>query len=141
VTSIEVTEYGLYTLNITGTQREATGVSRNTVGDIRHAATTRTVPAQIGVRFGFRYRVNGNPQGQKVELKRITIFPAPGLKTPNSAQPLQKTEYTIVREIGALSYTGYGLEDPWELVPGKWTIQIWQGSRKLAEQVFTVVKQ
>ena len=141
VTSIDVTEYGLYTLNVTSKQQQATGVSHNTVSDVRHAATTRTVPAQIGVRFGFRYRVNGNPQGQRVELKKVTIFPAPGLKSPKSAQPLQKSEYTIVRQTGAVSYTGYGLEDAWEVVPGKWTIQIWQDNRKLTEQVFNVVKQ
>jgi hypothetical protein len=38
-------------------------------------------------------------------------------------------------------FTGYTLAEPWELMPGKWVISIWQGNRKLGEQQFTVVKE
>lgn len=141
VTSIEITEYGIYTADVTGSQQSTSGISRNTVGNIRHAITTTAVPAQIGVHFGFRYRVNGNPPGGKVEIKKVTIFPPAGLKSPKSPQPVQKTEYTLARSIASTSYTDYSFDDDWELVPGTWTIQLWHGDRKLAEKVFTVVKQ
>ena len=35
--------------------------------------------------------------------------------------------------------TGYGLDQPWEMIPGKWRFEIWSGDRLLAEQSFTVV--
>lgn len=44
---------------------------------------------------------------------------------------------TIGREAG---YVDYGFDDPWELVPGTWTIELWHGDRKLATQSFTVVR-
>jgi hypothetical protein len=114
-------------------------MSQNVVSNIRHAVTTTTVPAQIGVHFGFRYRVNGNPPGEKVEIKKVTIFPPAGLKSPKSAQPLQRNEYTFVRSIGETRYTDYSFDSAWELVPGVWTMQLWYGDRKLAEKSFTVV--
>ena len=139
ISSVEIIEYGIYTADITTTQQDSSALgAHNTVSNIRHAATTTTIPAQIGVHFGFRYRVNGSPQGEKVELKRVTIFPPAGLKSPKSPQTLQKNENTIVRSIGATSYTDYSFDDDWELVSGTWTIQLWHGERKLAEKAFTV---
>ena len=61
-----------------------------------------------------------------------------GVQPPKSAQPLQTTDRRLVKVIGGTSYTDYSLDEPWELVPGKWTMQLWQGSRKLAEKSFTV---
>ena len=31
-------------------------------------------------------------------------------------------------------------DDPWELTTGPWTIELWQGDRKLISQSFTVFK-
>ena len=33
----------------------------------------------------------------------------------------------------------YTLEDAFELVPGNWVFEIWQGNRRLAMQVFKVI--
>src|SRR5262249_37053680 len=79
VTSIDILEYGLYTADTTARQQTESGVARNTIGNLTHAATTTTIPAQIGVRFGFEYRVNGAPADEGVELTKITVFPSPGL--------------------------------------------------------------
>lgn len=40
--------------------------------------------------------------------------------------------------IGETSYASYTLEDAFELVPGDWVFEIWQGNRKLATQAFRV---
>ncbi len=139
VTSVEIVEYGIYTSDVTQSQRTGSGLLQSTLTNIRHAATTTTIPAQHGIRFGFRFHVTGSPAGAKVELRKVTLFPAPGLKSPKSAEPLRRNEYTLVKSIGETSYTGYNFDDPWELVPGTWTVQLWSGDRKLAEQRFTVV--
>jgi hypothetical protein len=136
---VEITEYGIYTGDITRSERDSKGFVRSAVSNIRHAATTTTVPAQIGVHFGFRYRIVGKPAGQLIEIKKVTIYPEGGARPPQSAQPRQKTEYTLTRKIGDSSYTDYSLDEPWELVPGKWTIQLWYGDRKLVEQSFTLI--
>jgi hypothetical protein len=139
VTSIEVTEYGLYTADQDKGQRNSAGVLRSEVSNIRHAATTTTVPAELGVHFGFRYKIVGSPTGKPIELRKVTIYPPAGLKSPKAPTPLQNSSYTLSRKIGETSFTDYAFDDPWELVPGPWTIQLWLGDRKLAEKKFTVV--
>jgi hypothetical protein len=40
--------------------------------------------------------------------------------------------------IGETSYASYTLEDTFELVPGTWIFELWQGNRKLATESFRV---
>jgi Domain of unknown function (DUF3859) len=143
VDRIDVVEYGIYTGNTQGMQAApgtATGTV-STISDIQHAATTRTVPAQQGVRFGFRFVVVGAPAGAIVPLHMVTIFPPPGLTNPATQQPKAQSEYDTSAAIGTTSYKGYNFTNDWEVAPGTWTMQIWYQGRKLAEQSFTVVRQ
>jgi hypothetical protein len=142
ITRIDVTEYGIYTGTTQGMRPEpgtATGTV-TTLGDIQHAATTRNIPAQQGVRFGFRFTVVGAPAGAIVPLHMVTIFPPPGLTNPATQQLKDRNEYDNNAAIGASSYKGYNFTNDWEAVPGIWTMQIWYQGRKLAEQKFTVVR-
>ena len=143
VDRIDVVEYGIYTATTTGHEAApGTAVGAvNTISDLQHAATARTVPAQQGIRFGFRYTVVGAPAGADVPLHMVTIFPPPGLTNPATQQLKAQSEYDSSATIGTASYKGYQLTAPWEVVPGVWTLQIWYQGRKLAEQSFTVVKQ
>jgi hypothetical protein len=68
------------------------------------------------------------------------LFPAPGLKKPGEAKLIQGADFRVTRKIGDTSFLDYSFDEPWELVPGTWTFQLWQGNRKLAEKSFTVVK-
>jgi hypothetical protein len=139
VKAVEITEYGIYTADEIKVQRDANGVLHSISTNIRRAATTTTVPAEIGVHFGFRYHISGQPAGQQIVLKKMVIYPEGGIKSPKSPTPLLKNEYELARKIGETSYTDYAFDDPWELVPGTWTMQLWDGDRKLAEKVFVVV--
>ena len=137
VTGIDVTEYGIYTVNKKNPQRNSAGVLQST--HIRHAMTTTTVQPEPGVRFGFIYRVVGKPTGQTVQLRKVVIYPPEGVKSPQSSTPLQSAERQIAVRIGAIEFSGYTFDDNWELVPGPWKMQLWLGDRKLAEKEFTVV--
>ena len=143
VDRIDVAEYGLYTAQVSS-EVMAPGTSTGTtklLTDIQHTVTTRTVPARIGVHFGFRYTVIGAPAGETVRLHMVTILPSPGLTDPANPQPKLRSEYDMARTIGERLYRDYSFEHDWELVPGVWTFQIWLQGRMLAEQQFTVVKQ
>jgi hypothetical protein len=50
IDGVKIGDYGLYTVNKQGAEsaQNVPGGSRNLVEDIRHAATTRTIPAQKG---------------------------------------------------------------------------------------------
>jgi hypothetical protein len=105
---------------------------------VRHAATLRTIPAQIGTTFGFRYEVVGRAHAAPVELRQVVIFPSPGLTPSSSSKPIRQDEFVLQARIGETSYASYTLEDAFELVPGDWVFEIWQGNRKLATQAFRV---
>jgi hypothetical protein len=138
VRSIEIEHFGIYTADLKSTTRDSQGVMQSTSTNFHQSAATASIPAQIGVRFGIEFKVNGMPAGKSVTLKKVTVFPPGGLHSPAVAQTLYRNEATTDGNIGETSYTGYKFDDPWELVPGPWAIELWYGGRKLAEQKFTV---
>lgn len=138
VTAAEIVEYGIYTAEAQTSKRDSQGVLDNLLGNLRHDTTTTTVPARHGVRFGFKYKIIGAPVGTEVSMRTVTVFPPAGLSPPNTAQPIHSHEINNAHKIGEIVYSGYAFDDPWELVPGAWTLQIWYGNNKLAEKNFTV---
>ncbi len=138
VERIRFTEYGIYTVDRDLQGRDAHGINTAAASNVRHAATLRTIPAQIGTTFGFRYEVIGRAHAAPVELRQVVIFPSPGLVPSSSSKPIRQDEFVLQTRIGETSYSSYTLEDRFELVPGDWVFEIWQGNRKLATQTFTV---
>lgn len=140
VPTIQVIEYGIYTADKNSCQRDAQGIQRCKRSNLRHAATTTNVPAEMGVEFGLRYRALGMPNGTKVSIKRVWLLPAPGFRAPGAAQPLYRLERLDKTAIGEPTLASYGFDDSWELITGPWILEFWYGDVKLGEQRFTVVK-
>jgi hypothetical protein len=114
------------------------GGQRIRSSNLKLETSTDKVPAKVGVIFGFRYKIVGEPLGAVVELKFITRFP-PGTRPPNSSRDgLPPNEFTLPRTVGDIFYRGYGLDGQWELVQGDWTFEIWSGDRKLLDKTFSV---
>jgi hypothetical protein len=63
----------------------------------------------------------------------------PKLVNPSSGQASESEEYPSQRWLGKVEPTGYTFEHAWELVPGKWTIQVVYDSKVLVEKSFDVV--
>ena len=142
VDRVDVVDYGIYQTEMTK-QTSTPGVVAGTVRtltNIKNSEVTRTIPAQPGVRFGFRYNVIGAPNGAQVSMTVVHRFPKQGLRRPGTAETVYREEYVAAKTIGHEGYTDYGFDHDWELVPGAWTIELWYQGRKLAEQSFTVVK-
>lgn len=120
-------------------QDSASGYRIETKGVRLKDATTR-IPAIFGTRFGMIYSIVGYPRDAIVSFRRVTIFPQVGLLNPNTGQRTyrQESESMVQDRIGVRSYQGYYLNNEWEVVPGEWVIQIWDGNRMLAEQKFTL---
>jgi hypothetical protein len=95
---------------------------------------------QIGVEFGLRYRIVGAPKGAKISVKRDWRLPEPGFRPPSADQPILRLDRVDETKIGDTVYVSYAFDDPWELVPGPWTIEFWYGDRKLDERQFMVSK-
>ena len=137
---IEVTEFGIYAADRASQGRNSAGIGQSTVSNPKLAVSTRNIPGQLGVIFGFRYKVIGPSTGDDVELTKVTTFPSPGLRPPGASAPLPKTERTLRNKIGETRFTSYVLSEEYEVVPGVWTIELWSGGRRLASQSFTVMK-
>lgn len=137
--SVQILEYGIYTADKSSCRRDAEGIQRCSRSNVRHAATTTSIPAQIGVEFGLRYRVLGEPAGSKIAVKRVWLVPEPGFKRPGAEKPIRRLERVDDTAIGDTNFVSYGFDDTWELIPGQWVLEFWVGDYKLGEQRFTVV--
>ncbi len=142
VQRIDIIEAGIYTVTKDRKVEEpgtATG-SRVLLSNIKLAHQTNTIPGRLGVRFGFRFKIIGTPNAV-VKLKKIVRIPSPGISNPNTGNVIMTSVYSRDSKVGDIDYTDYGFDDAWEIVPGTWTMELWDGDQKLASQSFNVVKQ
>jgi hypothetical protein len=142
VDRIEIVETGIYRAE-TATIEHAPGTAsrqRNILSETKLIASTTRIEAKLGVHFGMRYRVVGRPSLATVRLLSVTQYPAPGLKNPKGGGIQKRGEHQLFATIAQINYRGYVFEHDWELVPGAWTFELWDGNRKLASQTFQVVK-
>jgi hypothetical protein len=103
---------------------------------------TTTIQPKIGLEFGFEFQVFGKPDGQNVTLRAVTLHPRPGLRDPNNpnGRLMTRGEVNLVAQIGAIGYRGYKFDYDWEMLPGTWTLELWDGQRKLASQSYQVTQ-
>jgi hypothetical protein len=142
VDRVEIVEAGIYRAETLAIEQAPGTASRqrNILSDTRLVEPTTRIPAKLGVHFGMRYRVVGRPGSATVRLTSVTIYPAPGLKNPKTGGQQTRGEHPLFATIGQINYRGYVFEHDWELVPGVWTFELWDGQRKLISQTFDVVK-
>lgn len=136
---VEIVAFGIFRADIAEKKQDAAGVTHNVVENICHIATTRTVPARIGLHFGLRYKVTGPVTGARVLLRKAIVYPKV-MTPPAPERPAAGVTALLDFPVGTTSYTDYAFEQPWEQVPGIWSFQFFDGGRKLAEFSFTVVE-
>jgi hypothetical protein len=137
---ITVLEYGLVTgkpFRDVTSPRTASGFTRQ-LTDFRITQQADTVTAQQGVRFGFRYRVDGAPDGAILRVKCAMRFPDGGVVNAKG-QRVKVDEYDCDLKIGEITWRSYTFDEAWEMVPGRWTFEFWYGGEKIGEKRFTVV--
>ena len=138
VTGAEVTEVGIYTAQVilaTTATNVIDGKLEGLDGFMLQQSTTN-VPARVGTRFGFRYRILGSPKDAPIMLAMVGEHPP--LTNPKTGKTSRRDEYQLQSWIGD-TYTCYCLDEEWELVSGKWTFEVWHKGRKLCEQSFMLV--
>ena len=93
------------------------------------------MPGTLGTAFGFIFTVRGDDQ---FSLTARYLHPP-------MANALTR-EITTTREIplsvrpGETQALSWVFTREWEIAPGPWTLQLWEGGKKLAEKKFTVTK-
>jgi Domain of unknown function (DUF3859) len=140
--SVEIVEKGIFIIE-GKTKVEDRALSagfRYLASSIKKVEETTIVPGKLGIHFGFRYKIIGEPVGASALLRFILRYPQPGIRNPSTHQISTSGEFTETRTIGDIHYRGFGFDSPSEVVLGRWTFEIWYEDQKLTEQAFTVVK-
>ncbi|MBS0220971.1 MAG: DUF3859 domain-containing protein [Proteobacteria bacterium] len=136
--SVEIVDIGIYVVNSGESTLQPDGIVDSRVTEICHLATTVTIPAKLNISFGFRYRVKGSP-GTVRPLTVVKHFPVE-VSPPGAPKPFSSFSRTIAAAPGVIRYAGYTMDHDWEILPGTWVFQIFDGGRKLAEKRFTIVE-
>ena len=136
---LQEVDYGLYKAS----NESLVADTNSPTGEVRSGGTfalveqSDTIPAKLGNAFGYRFSIP--KELQQTQLRYVYSF-------PELRNPVTGRSYTTFESLGEVkgrepsSGIFYNLTDPWELVPGKWTIQVFVNDRKLLERQFTLVK-
>ena len=139
---VDITDAGLYETTIEKAEK-APGTAtetRNALARTELLQKTTRIDAKIGTHFGFSYKIIGQPNNGEANITFVTVPPAPGLKNPKTGKVSTREEYSAAVLFNGTGYAGYSFDEEWEIVPGTWTFELWDGQRKLASQSFEIVK-
>lgn len=142
INAAETLAFGTFTApKVSGYRRAATRNSppADGVEKYRFDNFTSEIPMEIGKMFGIEYQINTKPKGRPIQITTIIRFPDPGLSDPKGHNYLESKDTNFV-EIGRPQLHGYGFDEDWELVPGKWVFEVWYKKAKLISKTFTVVE-
>lgn len=133
--SVEIVDWGIVErAPVVGSEPSDTLVGRNHLIDpnaeIEMAERTLNVPACIGVRFGVLFRATGRAVPVTVVVSHPEQVAPDGRRTSVSRWQTEARSRRL--------YTGWRFEQPFELVPGDWTISLQVAGRVVAARTFTV---
>jgi len=134
---VEILDYGIYE---TGTRTSvpmpiSVSGKMNLVANVRLTEKTREVMGQLGTSFGFRYRIQGVPNGANVVIRTKH----PRLTNPETGKSMNYGEREQPASPGSERYTGYSFDATYEIAEGEWSFQIIHEGRVIGEQKFKVV--
>ena len=140
VQKVEIYEFGTYTSSPETQVGWSHQGRRKTVADeIYLLDATQTVVARIGIQFGFRFRISGQPGQRSVPVKLVMKIPPPGMLAAQNIKPIMADEYAWFGSFGARNFFTLSFEERSDLVPGIWTFEIWIAGKKQAERKFNVI--
>lgn len=138
VLTARMVDFGLYRTRRFG-RRAGADVAGGLVGTsgLELLRQADRVPAAIGTAFGFRYVLMGPREEAEITVR--VLHPVP-LRDPESGRGIAVSEWQQRLPIGQVNWnSGWVFEHPWELVPGRWTIQLHGKAGLLLEKHFDVV--
>ena len=99
---------------------------------------TDRIPLVKDAHMSLQYRIWNLPERPAyTKLRRVLIHPE--MKLPDGSVSTG-SDYMITGKVvygQVIAYTGYGLNEDYEMVEGDWVFQIWYQDKKVIEQKFT----
>jgi hypothetical protein len=137
---LRMLESGFYTGEKTGEVSAPGSVAGhvNELSNLKFLEDPPATTAKVGTAFGVRFRAIGDDDGANVTLRSVWKIPAPGIHNPSNDNTYRQSVTEFKVAIGGVITRGYTFDEPWEVVRGVWTLEIWQADRKLLERDFTI---
>jgi hypothetical protein len=136
----KIVQFGIYDVDFNQAKKEETASALIGFGqrDVRPklVESTTVVNASLHTAFGIRVQISGDSSDKSVTYLQKVIHPE--IVNPNTKKATTVDQWQNDMPLGRVQYNGWSFEKPWELVPGKWTIQIICNSRVIAEKSFVV---
>ena len=130
LTSVSIVDFGQY-------EKQSTAALADQYVCIQK---TDTITARLGVMFGFRYTVTGDPPRGVFQLEYVRSYPSSGARDSTIASSHRTSSFKLTGRTGETNFIGFTFDHDWELMPGIWTFQIWSDGRKFSEQQFVVLQ-
>ena len=109
---------------------------RRVVHNPRLIRSTINIEMRKGTRFGFRYVLQGAPQGHRFTMDLVTRYPSPGMFDQKANVWRRETRYKLEVHVGVPRYREFQLVEKEEFIAGPWVFEFWLDGRKLGEQQF-----
>jgi hypothetical protein len=107
--------------------------------EVEFTEHTEKIPGTKGVMFGIRYKLSGIAGEDSVAVRKVVKHP-PFKNKKGEMESEYSVAFTRKPKDGTVvSFEGYKLGTPGDLVPGTWIFEIRYGEQKLVSQSFTVV--
>lgn len=97
---------------------------------------TNKIPAKMGQRFGVAYIIQTDPRIKAVEVECVWVYPTP-ITNPKGGV-FKDVRYSSVESTNKSTYSNYSLDKEYEVVKGKWLLQLYYKKVKIFEQSFIV---
>ncbi len=138
--SARIIDYGIYNRSgVTYTKPANNPLGHiNVTKGVDISTTTERIPAKIGTNFGFRFELYGKRGGKYI--KYVRVIKTPRLTNPENGKTTEVFEDAITAPAGRVLFAGYMFEFEWELVPGKYTIQLFHDNKLLVEKTFHIYR-
>jgi hypothetical protein len=139
----KVVSYGIFTVSgkeeIVRSPETPSGVTRIPAGNPLLTAATNRIPAKLGVRFGMWYQVDNVVAADgEIEVTKIARHPTITKPDGTTSKGFTFIEKARIKDGGVLGWTGYGFDQPYELVPGRWEFEMAIKGKTVCKHEFTV---
>jgi hypothetical protein len=116
----------------------AAGFTSTGPGNSVFEQRTTEVPATQGIAFGIRYRIKNIPPGQTVDVEEIIRHP-PITKPDGTVVSEERTKDQVTNDTGTIDQKFfYRLGQPYEVVPGDWSLAVTVNGVTAIDQHFTL---
>lgn len=133
----KILDFGPFVARHIGEATEARGnLGRDEyIEDIRFLDRTDRVEAQLCRHFGMTVRLTPSPPaGMPAFVRGRTLHPR--LTRPDGRQAMEERSDIVVED--GVAFIGFGFDQDWELVPGRWTFVLSSPDGEIVRKDFTV---